>query len=462
MKIILTQPNYSWLGKRAWELPPYTLALLNASLGGRAKLFDPNFNNLSEYHVFQYFKSMQPDYVGVSSVSSEYIQSTRTMTKLIKSACPDTKIILGGIIPTVDIEQAMQDRNVDWWIMGEGEYRLPDFLAGDGIDGFAIYEGDFPVVLPPRKFIENLDNLPFPDYGNLDILDYGNKVLKFSQGLLSSKRPYAITITSRGCPFGCIFCAAHTVSGKKIRYRSAENVLAEVDILYKRGIKEIIFLDDHFLGDRKRALNIMQGMTKYDLSWKCANLAVWALDDEIMQVMKDSGCYQMTLSIESGNSSVLKNIIHKPVDLVKAPVLIDRAKGLGFEIIVNFVIGFPGETWEQIRETIRYAENLNADLVNFHLATPLPKTELMEICVKGGYLSKDFKGDTSGYTKGVISTSEFTANDLEILRAFEWDRINFADPKRRETIARMQGITLDELDKRRRDTRLKFGVNMKS
>ncbi len=449
MNIVLTQPNYSWLGQRAWEIPPYTLALLNACLGGKAELYDPNFKDTSIENAYRYFQEEKPDIVGVSSISTEYIDVGRLMTKTIKEASPDSIVIQGGVIPTVVKEIAMQDPNVDCWVAGEGEFRLPQVIQ-NGQLGY----------IEREDFINDLDSIPFPDYGNLNPLDYGEKILKFSQGLLPRKFPYAVMITSRGCPFRCIFCAAATVSGKKIRYRSAENVLEEIAQLYKIGIREIIFLDDHFLGNRKRAIQIMRGMCKYDLSWKCVNVAVWSLDEEVLQVMKDSGCSQMTISIESGNQDILNNIIKKPVDLKKAPVVIDMAKKMGFEIIANFVIGFPGETWEQIRETTRYAESVNVDLANFHIATPLPHTELMRMCLEGGYLSDEVKTNTSGYTKGVISTKDFTSSELEILRAYEWDRINFSTPERRETVARMQGISLSELEDRRVKTRRKWGVNV--
>ena len=181
--------------------------------------------------------------------------------------------------------------------------------------------------------------------------------------------------------------------------------------------------------------------------------------------MKDSGCYQITLSIESGNQYVLDKIIKKPVKLTRVPEILDIAKSLGFETIVNFVVGFPGETWEQIRETFRFAESINVDLVNFHIATPLPKTELLEICLRDGYLPKDFdieESSTSGYAKGLISTTEFTPSELEILRAFEWDRINFSTAERRETVARIEGISIQEMEQWRINTRRRCGVNVLS
>lgn len=477
MEIMLAQPNYAWFGKRAWQMPPYTLALLNACLKQEhdVKLFDPNYNNMTEKEVFQFFQEAQPEIVGVSSISTEYIRPTKLLTAIIKEASPNSIVIQGGIIPTAVIETAMGDPNVDYWIIGEGEFRFPQLLDELGksqpdlssIDGLAYWKDGVARISPPKGFIDDLDSISFPNYGNLNLHDYGNKAIKYSLGLLPRKFPYAVTVTSRGCPYRCIFCAASSISSRKIRFRSVDNVLNEIDMLYKAGTREIIFLDDHFLGDRKRAVEIMQGLIerKYDLTWKCVNLTIFRLDREILKLMKDSGCYQMTLSIESGNQYVLDKIIKKPVKLSKVPGILDEAKSLGFEIVANFVFGFPGETWEQIRETCSFAESINVDLVNFHIATPLPKTELMEICLRDGYLPKDFdigEVSASGYAKGLISTTEFAPAELEILRAFEWDRINFSTPERREAIARMQGISVPEMEQWRINTRRKYGINVVS
>lgn len=457
-------------------MPPYTLVLLNACLDKKlydVELFDPNYNNMSEEEVFNFFKKSQADVVGVSSVSTEYIQAARKMNSVIKKALPNTILIQGGIIPTVILDIAMKDFNVDYWIVGEGEFSFPKLLAElkkekpdlSSIEGLAYWDNGEAKINPKGDFIQDLDSVPYPDYGNLNLLNYGNQVLKYSPGLLPRQYPYAVTLTSRGCPYKCIFCAASTVSGRKIRLRSAENILGEIDALYEAGIREIIFLDDHFLGSRKRAIELMNGLgeRKYDLTWKCGNLAINHLDREIIELMKATGSYQMTLSIESGNQFVLDNIIKKPIKLDTVPGVLDMVKSFGFEVIVNFILGFPGETWEQIRETFRFAESLNVDIVNFHLATPLPKTELMELCIKTDSLPADFdieENAACGYGKGIISTKEFSPAELEILRAFEWDRINFATAQRREAIAKIEGITMEELEQWRMNTRRRCGVNV--
>jgi radical SAM superfamily enzyme YgiQ (UPF0313 family) len=475
-KILLTQPNYAWLSKRTWQFPPYTLCLLKAVIKDLAEtvVFDPNFKNLTEHETKSYLQNIKPDLVGVSSISSEYFNVTRHMIALIRECLPEAVIVYGGVIPTVMIEEAMKDRNVDYWIMGEGERSFPLLIDKlrrgskdfSNISGLAHWQNSMP-ILNKVEFIDDLDEVPFPDYSDITgvtLHDYGNIKFKYAPGLLARQYPSAVTITSRGCPYRCIFCAGKTVSGAKMRFRSAENVLEEIGILYKKGIREVIFLDDHFLANRDRALKIMNGILEnYNgITWKCVNVTAWRLDEEILMLMYKSGCTHITVSIESGNQNVLTRIIKKPIRLDTIPAKLDLAKSIGFDVIANFVFGFPGETWEQIRDTFRYAEKLNVDIVNFHIATPLPKTELMDICLLGKLLPDDYLeniSNYSGYGKGLITTKEFTPFELVVLRAFEWDRINFSSPERKKSIARMNGITMEELEDWRVNTRRNLGVN---
>ena len=127
-------------------------------------------------------------------------------------------------------------------------------------------------------------------------------------------------------------------------------------------------------------------------------------------------------------------------------------------MLSNFIIGFPTETWEQIRQTFSFAEEIDVDIVNFHIATPLPKTKLMKQCVELGLINE--KDRMMGYTKGVITTKEFTPIDLQILRAYEWDRINFSTPEKTKKIASMCNLTMEKLDLWRRQTRRQLGLTM--
>lgn len=468
-KILLTQPNYNSPAKKMHRWYPFSLGLLYPCINKEfeTELFDPNFNNTSDEETIDILKKSKPNIVGITSISTEYMFHLKKMTKLVREALPNCIIIIGGIIPTVDIENAIKDKNADYWVIGEGEFRLPKLLKElekknhdfSSMDGIAYYDKDNkPVIRQPTTFITDLDSLPFQDYGNLDFFGYANEHMKYAYGLTPRRHPFAFAMTSRGCPFRCVFCSAWKVSGRQARMRSAENVLKEIDMLYEKGIKEIIFFDDHFFFNRQRAIDIMKGMIKRnykDLLWKSCNLTIWLLDDELLDLMKQSGCNQIIISIESGNQDVLTSIIKKPLNLEKVKTMVSKAKEKGFEIISNFIIGLPHETRAQIRDTFDYAEALDIDYVTFHIATPLPHTELMDICIKENLLSydKDSYDENTGFTKCMISTKDFTAREIELFRAYEWDRINFKTQKRKEIIAKINGITLEELEDWRRNTR---------
>ena len=232
------------------------------------------------------------------------------------------------------------------------------------------------------------------------------------------------------------------------------------------GIKELIFVDDNILLDRKRFLEMLQGLIdrKYDLQWKNNNMAIWLMDEEVIEKMYESGCYQITVSIESGSPNTLR-LMKKPVILDKTYPIIKKIKSLGIELCSNFIIGYPGETWEDIRQTFRYAEDIDIDYVLFSIATPLPKTELYEIAKNQKLLPEDFSFENPkyyGFGKGLITTNEFTPFELEVVRAFEWDRINFKTEEKKAKIARMCGITMEELEQWRRETRKSVGVNVRS
>lgn len=467
--IMLLQPNYSIFGKRTWKLIPYNLGILSACLKDKydVYIYDHNFDNtnISDFH--SKLTDLNPDVVGITSFSTEYIEEIRYFSKEIKKVLPKSIVVLGGIVPTVWINKIIDNTNIDYFIMGEGEYRLPALLdaLNSGINypknicGIAFRDSNNNNVIHyPTYYIDDLDCIPFPDYGNLNFFRYGNYSVKYSS-LIPRQFPFATTITSRGCPYKCIFCAASTVSGKKVRMRSSGNVIEEIDMLVtKYGVREIIFSDDHFLHNINRAREIINGIIKreYNITWKCANLAVWSLKEDILELMRQSGSYQITLSIESGNQYVVNKLIKKPVNLEKAKERINLAKSMGFEIIVNFIIGTPGETWDQIRESLKYAEDIDVDVINIHIATPLPKTELMEICLREGLL--DSEDDYSGYTKSQIETKEFTGFELQILRAFEWDRINFKSQQKIMKVASIYGLSEVEVENWRKETRLNLGA----
>jgi len=233
----------------------------------------------------------------------------------------------------------------------------------------------------------------------------------------------------------------------------------------KHNVKNITIIDENFLANRERVESILNAFIerKYNLAWQMANVAVWYLDDELLSLMCKSGCTAISQSVESGSPRVLRDVIRKPLQILeKTSNIVRKCNELNINIVAHFVIGLPGETWEEIRQTFHFAETLNCDLVVFHIATPYPKTELYDICVKDNLLPPDFSffsPEFYGTSRGFITTDEFTPTELMVVRSFERDRINFSTPQKAAKIAKMMNLSIEELNKHRKQTRLKCGVH---
>jgi anaerobic magnesium-protoporphyrin IX monomethyl ester cyclase len=370
---------------------------------------------------------------------------------------------MGGSYVPLNHDVAIKDDNVDYFVVGEGEFvfkAILDYLSGSAemmpghgvvyrtADGWVTDCGS-------KRPIEHLDQLPFPKYEKIDFFKYATKEERNS-AYKPPILPYGRITTSRGCPFSCCFCQVEAINGAGIRYRSAASVLDEVEMLIKcYKIKSLLVDDANFTADRKRAKAIIHGFIErqFALQWRIMNLAAYTLDTELLELMLESGCNHIDLAIESGSQRVLSEIIRKPINLSRVESILDVAKKLGFMTSVNFIIGLPGETWEEIRQTIRFAEDINVDYVKIMVAMPLRHTKLYKIAHDRGYLRKDFDFLRMRWGIGEISTEEFTNLDTTILRTYEWDRINFSSAEKIRRVARLMGVDEQTIAKMRVNTR---------
>lgn len=468
MKILLAFPNLRWTKddpNTVWIVHPYNLCLLAAVIEQEhdVSILDANVANMTREQYASEVARHKPDLVGISVMTDEYGFSGHEAARLVKQVDPSISTVLGGVYPTVNAEKVASDPNVDYVAVGEGEHTFPKLLrALEGREdfpdrGFAFRRNGKLVVLPRADLIQDLDAIPRPAYHRVDFMQYA---MNDGRASIDSppEFPYARMFTSRGCPIGCIFCEVESISGKKFRPRSPENVVNELQWLKETyGIRSVVFDDDNFYVNRKRAARIFELMISrnLDLKWNAIAVPVFYLTEELLELMRESGCNFIDLAIESGVERVLKQIIHKPVKLDFAKKIIKKAKSLGINVSCNFVIGFPGETWNEIRQTLRFAEEIDVDYVKIFIATPLPRTRLWNICEEGGYMEPG----SLDWRHGRIRTDEFTPRDLAILRAYEWDRINFSSTAKREKIARLMKMSPEELDKIRRNTRLALDLH---
>ncbi|MCK4267521.1 MAG: radical SAM protein, partial [Actinomycetia bacterium] len=261
-----------------------------------------------------------------------------------------------------------------------------------------------------------LDELPFPARHLLSMDKYFN--IKRPAGAVRFSR-HTPLITSRGCPARCIFCSIHSVWGRRFRARSPENVLEEIrQIKEEYGIKELHFWDDNLTFKKDRAKSIFGMMIEenIDVVWTTPNgIAAYAIDDELVDLMKKSGCYRVYLAVESGDEYVLHKIIRKPLKLERVKPLTKKLMDIGIEADAFFVVGFPGETKEQIRKTFKFAASVGFNNANFYIANPYVGTDLYDICEKNGYLAPTFALDRLNIANANISTPDFSAAELEKL-----------------------------------------------
>lgn len=383
---------------------------------------------LSFKEIAARIEAFKPDVVGVASLFTCQRKNAHAICRVTKEISRDIVVVMGGKNPTALSDVTMRDPNVDFVIRGEGEVAMLQLLQaaekGEGladIDGIAYREADGTLRINPKvHFINDLDSIPFPARHLLPMELYFDAAIAHGGNLIN--RRYASLITSRGCPAECFFCSAHGSMGYKFRYRSVENVMAEIDHLVKTyQIGEILFEDDNLTMHRERAKKLCDALIKcnYGLTWDTPNgLMTMTLDEELLLKMKQSGCYRVNLAIESGNQHVVNNVIRKPLDLKKVPPLVEYARSIGLHVGFFIVIGNPGETLHQMRDSYRFARQ-NKVYPHVSVAMPLPGTELLEIAKKNGYLVEGFSWENLTIHHYGLQTPEWTVEELRALKAWE-------------------------------------------
>lgn len=439
-KVLLIEPPRTILAEfmvrtRPTAQPPLGLAYIAAVLEKNhynVKIFDtiiedPHcalgklINNthyrfgLDDHKITQIIKQFNPDVVGVSCLVSVKYNDAKNICKLVKYVNPECITVMGGSHPTQNCHDVLKDDNLDYVVIGEGDYsflELLQFIEGnrsiDTLDGIAMKKEKEIVVIPKTQYITNLDEIPFPAYHLLSLEKYWKANLP--QGETTRERWMTI-YTSRGCPATCIYCAGHTVWGRKYRYRSAENVLSEIEFLMnKYGIKELLIMDDNFTFNKERVTKILEGIISkgWDLSWTTPNgVAIYALDKPLLEKIKKGGCTSITLAIESGSQRVLTHVIRKPISLKKIREVVKDAKQIGLKTKAFFMLGIPDETKDEMIATIELARELKIDWSMFNITTALPGTELYDLCKRNHYIDDDVDPANVECTTAKIKTKEF-------------------------------------------------------
>ncbi|MFH1452865.1 MAG: radical SAM protein [Armatimonadota bacterium] len=324
--------------------------------------------------------------------------------------------IVYGSHPSFMPEFSLEE-GIDFIIRFEHEFALRDLInrlerSGDweNVRGIGYKKDGKIIINPDYPFIEDLDMLPFPDRTLLSKeIEYFNPIVK--------RLPYTTMFTSRGCPAKCTFCTAPSFMGKKIRFRSAENVVKELEYVASLGYREVFFRDETFTVFKERNLKVCDQIIKrkLDLTWIC-NARVGTIDKETMLTMKKAGCHMIRFGVESGVQEILDNI-KKGIKADKTIETFKIAKEAGMETHAHLMIGLPGDTKDTVNQTINFVKKISPTTATFGICTPYPGTELFEAVkekypqIKDGTDADLKKLHTSGFFNQAFC--EVSADELE-------------------------------------------------
>ncbi len=380
-------------------MPPLGLGYLVSALKKRGFdsvfLLDTVKEDISYNKFFEFLKKNNPRILGIQCFSFD-VPAVNQMLKIAKEANPGIVTIVGGPHPTAVSESVFDEiNNLDFVIRGEGEISLPLFVKAvldnsnnslNNIPGLMHRDGNR-IIKNPIEIPQDLDSLDKPAWNAMDPRSYPDLV----QGAFYKVFPVGPIITSRGCPYRCTFCANKILMGKKMRFRSIEKVVDEIEhLIMNYNVKEIHILDDNFTVNKKRVLAFCQRIRERKIETNFAfpnGIRLDSLDQEMLIALKEIGVYSITVGIESGSQRILDHMKKGlTLDLIKDKIHL--IKKLGFIINAFFIIGYPSEKKEDIIKTIKFAKELPIDVAHFSCFLPLPGTEITEELLNSGRLKK--------------------------------------------------------------------------
>lgn len=376
-------------GGHELELGLLYIASFLEEKGAQVSFLDMSLYDDSEQRLINVLKSNNFDFIGLTAYTN-FIKTANRVAGISKQHS-EAKIVIGGAhASALPIETLKIFRNFDYLVYGEGEKTLAELVTKTDISdikGLLWRDRDKIVQNPPRDPIEDLDKLPFPARHLLDFNKYipppGNYY----------KLPSTAILSSRGCPFQCTYCSrAGTRFKNRVSFRSVENIIREIQLCISNyGIYDFRFYDDIFVMPKKRLMEFCQGLIKkkIKITWNCYS-RVDTMDEEMLQIMRKTGCYHIKYGVEFGTQKWLK-ITKKNTTLEQARKTINTTKKIGIAAKASFMIGMPGETVDEIKQTINFAKELNPTYTIFSIFTPLPGSELFdEAKEKGALLTYDY------------------------------------------------------------------------
>jgi anaerobic magnesium-protoporphyrin IX monomethyl ester cyclase len=395
----------------------YDVRIHDAALEGWDRKVDLGNNKIiigqTDNELGETIGEYDPDFVAISALFSNLMESAHTIARIAKSTSPNATVVLGGNHISNAISDYLyatnasgsgmtpelidlEDPNIDYAMRGEVDFEFPNLID-------SLYHGKDVANLPglvtkinkPGNSLEYLINQP-PAKSELSSLphparDLANMEKYFQIGAFHSaksrsKRVLSV-MASRGCPEHCTFCTTPEMWGSRVRWRTNDDLMEEINKgVDNYNIGEIQFEDDTITARKKNLLELCKGLEKVGLPWCTPNGTKtnyhMSTQPGLYKAMADSGCYQITLACESGVQRVLDEIIGKNLKVDQMMPAIENAKNAGMLVHTFWILGYPGETYDEMQQTINFAEQSGADSYSFAILSPLPGTAIYRDVVK--------------------------------------------------------------------------------
>ena len=371
--------------------------------------------------ILSIVRDFAPSVIGVACSYTAYESDSFDLIADLKREFPEIPIVVGGAHTSANPALVLRNPLIAVAVIGEGEMSMLDIASAvrDGrslndIPGTAAVVDGQVRINPPRPYIQDLDSL-HPAWHLLDLPAY----FRHPANSEATMRKNAVDIiTSRGCPGRCVFCSIVTVWGRGWRGHGVQHVVDEIERLYRdHGVRQFRFQDDNLTLKKDRILAICDEIIrrKLDIRWDTPNgVAIWTLDEEVLDRMKQAGCYRLTFAVESGSPRTQK-YIGKIVTEEKLARLVRRCQKLGIWVCGTFIIGFPDETLDDIQQTRRVLLHCGINFAFIYIAQPLPGTRLMDDFIKHGLVDKLRSDSVIGCTR--YNSLHFTADELNRMLA---------------------------------------------
>ncbi len=404
---IIDAPTEGWENLEELDASKYRVGLSAKTIAGRVA-------------------DWQPEVVVVEIPFSGWSKTAFEVVSTVKAVDKGILVVLFGLHPSSRPKECVDNQEVDFVVAGEPEVTISELIEAlgqkkaefSGIDGLVYRQNGTIKVNGKRSAIEDLDTLPLPARHLLPMDVYAEAVKQNPlRGEVS--KPYTIILTSRGCPFSCVFCTHCIVWGKKWRPRSPKNVVDEIEHVIKTyGIRQVDFADDNMTWSRERMEQICDLIVERGLrfEWFTPNgVRADTLDEALLRKMKQAGCKKIRVAPESGVQHVVTDIAKKSLDLKKIEEAVVACRKVGIKVGCFFVMGLIGETKADIEATIQYAyklKKLGAESFIFSIAMPLYGTAFYEQAKEGGFIREGFCDYALAATEPLVETSEWSAEDL--------------------------------------------------